>query len=39
MSLTEEEIGTCRKAFLSYDKDRSGSIDVDELRYSKSFVL
>mmetsp|Transcript_12972 Transcript_12972/g.19543 ORF Transcript_12972/g.19543 Transcript_12972/m.19543 type:complete len:151 (+) Transcript_12972:115-567(+) len=32
MVLTREEIDSCRKAFLSYDKDRSGSIDIDELR-------
>lgn len=32
MSLTEEEINSCRKAFLNYDKDRGGTIDVEELK-------
>jgi len=32
MVLTQEEIDGCREAFLSFDKDRSGTIDVWELR-------
>jgi calmodulin len=32
MPLTQEEIDGCRDAFLAFDKDRSGSIDVWELR-------
>jgi Ca2+-binding EF-hand superfamily protein len=32
MVLSEEEITGCREAFLSFDKDRSGTIDVWELR-------
>lgn len=32
MVLTQEEIDTCREAFLAFDKDRSGTIDVWELR-------
>lgn len=32
MVLTQEEIDGCREAFLAFDKDRSGSIDVWELR-------
>jgi calmodulin len=30
--LTQEEIDGCREAFLAFDKDRSGTIDVWELR-------
>jgi len=32
MVLTQEEIDSCRHAFLAFDKDRSGTIDVWELR-------
>lgn len=32
MVLTQEEIDACRHAFLAFDKDRSGTIDVWELR-------
>mmetsp|Transcript_12920 Transcript_12920/g.18531 ORF Transcript_12920/g.18531 Transcript_12920/m.18531 type:complete len:150 (-) Transcript_12920:1269-1718(-) len=32
MVLTQEEIDQCREAFLAFDKDRSGTIDVWELR-------
>ena len=32
MPLTQEEIDGCRDAFLAFDKDRSGAIDVWELR-------
>ena len=32
MVLTQEEIDGCRDAFLAFDKDRSGNIDVWELR-------
>jgi Ca2+-binding EF-hand superfamily protein len=32
MNLTEEEVKSCRKAFLNFDKDRSGTIDIDELK-------
>ena len=32
MNLTEEEVLMCRKAFLNFDKDRSGTIDIDELK-------
>ncbi|CAM9262557.1 unnamed protein product [Ascophyllum nodosum] len=32
MVLTQEEIDGCRDAFLTFDKDRSGNIDVWELR-------
>lgn len=32
MVLTQEEIDGCREAFLTFDKDRSGTIDVWELR-------
>jgi calmodulin len=32
MVLTQEEIDGCRDAFLAFDKDRSGTIDVWELR-------
>ena len=32
MPLTQEEIDGCKDAFLAFDKDRSGSIDVWELR-------
>jgi Ca2+-binding EF-hand superfamily protein len=31
-SLAQEEIDSCRDAFLAFDKDRSGTIDVWELR-------
>jgi hypothetical protein len=30
--LTQEEIDSCRAAFLTFDKDRSGTIDAWELR-------
>ena len=32
MVLKQEEIDACREAFLAFDKDRSGTIDVWELR-------
>ena len=32
MNLTKEEITQCRQAFASFDTDRSGSIDMDELK-------
>jgi calmodulin len=32
MVLNQEEIDGCREAFLAFDKDRSGTIDVWELR-------
>jgi calmodulin len=32
MVLSQEEIDGCRDAFLAFDKDRSGTIDVGELR-------
>lgn len=32
MVLSQEEIDGCRDAFLAFDKDRSGTIDVWELR-------
>ena len=32
MPLTQDEIDGCRDAFLAFDKDRSGTIDVSELR-------
>lgn len=32
MTLAQEEIDACREAFLSFDKNRNGSIDVWELR-------
>jgi len=32
MPLTQDEIDGCRDAFLAYDKDRSGSIEVWELK-------
>ncbi|CAM9471331.1 unnamed protein product [Choristocarpus tenellus] len=32
MVLTQEEMDGCRDAFLAFDKDRSGTIDVWELR-------
>ena len=32
MVLSQEEINGCRQAFLAFDKDRSGTIDVWELR-------
>ena len=30
--LSQEEIDGCRESFLAFDKDRSGTIDVWELR-------
>ena len=30
--LSQEDIDGCRQAFLAFDKDRSGTIDVWELR-------
>lgn len=32
MVLSQDEIDGCRDAFLAFDKDRSGTIDVWELR-------
>jgi len=32
MVLSQEDIDGCRQAFLAFDKDRSGTIDVWELR-------
>jgi len=32
LNLTQEEIDACREAFLAFDKDKSGAIDVWELR-------
>lgn len=32
MVLSQEEIDGCREAFLAFDKDRSGTIDIYELR-------
>ena len=32
MVLNQDEIDGCRDAFLAFDKDRSGTIDVWELR-------
>jgi calmodulin len=32
MLLSQEEIDGCREAFLAFDKDRSGTIDIYELR-------
>ncbi|CCI45691.1 hypothetical protein ABG067_005145 [Albugo candida] len=32
MVLAQDEIDACREAFLAFDKDRSGTIDVWELR-------
>mmetsp|Transcript_17957 Transcript_17957/g.26728 ORF Transcript_17957/g.26728 Transcript_17957/m.26728 type:complete len:151 (+) Transcript_17957:87-539(+) len=32
MVLNQEEIDSCREAFIAFDKDRSGTIDVWELR-------
>jgi Ca2+-binding EF-hand superfamily protein len=32
MVLTQEEIDGCREAFLSFDRDRNGTIDIWELR-------
>ena len=32
MVLSQEDIDNCREAFLAFDKDRSGAIDVWELR-------
>jgi calmodulin len=33
MVLGQEDIDGCRRAFLAFDKDRSGTIDVWELRH------
>lgn len=38
MVLTQEEIDGCRDAFLAFDKDRSGNIDVWELRQVRLHV-
>jgi Ca2+-binding EF-hand superfamily protein len=32
MPLTQEEIDGCKDAFTAYDKDRSGTIEVWELK-------
>jgi calmodulin len=32
MGISQEDIDNCREAFLAFDKDRSGTIDVWELR-------
>jgi calmodulin len=32
MGLSQEDIDNCREAFIAFDKDRSGTIDVWELR-------
>ena len=32
MVLCQEDVDGCRQAFLAFDKDRSGTIDVWELR-------
>jgi Ca2+-binding EF-hand superfamily protein len=32
MNLTQEEVTQCRRAFASFDTDRSGSIDMEELQ-------
>lgn len=32
MVLSQDEIDSCREAFSAFDKDRSGTIDVWELR-------
>ena len=32
MMLSQEDIDRCRQAFMAFDKDRSGTIDVWELR-------
>lgn len=32
MPLTQDEIDGCRDAFLAYDKDRTGTIEVWELK-------
>jgi calmodulin len=32
MVLSQEDIDGCREAFLAFDKDRSGTIDIWELR-------
>lgn len=39
MVLTQEEIDGCRDAFLAFDKDRSGNIDVWELRQVSAISL
>jgi Ca2+-binding EF-hand superfamily protein len=31
MSLSQEEIDSCRKSFQQYDADKSGTIDEEEL--------
>ena len=31
-NISQDEIDACREAFLAFDKDRSGTIDVWELR-------
>ncbi len=36
MVLSQEEIDGCREVFLTFDKDRSGSIDVWELKQVNS---
>lgn len=33
MALSQDDIDACRDAFLAFDKDRSGTIDVWELRH------
>ena len=33
MVLSQEDIDECRQAFMAFDKDRSGTIDVWELRH------
>ena len=39
MTLTQDEIDGCRDTFLAFDKDRSGTIDVWELRrFSRPWV-
>ena len=39
MVLTQEEIDGCREAFLAFDKDRSGTIDVWELRQVYMYIF
>ena len=39
MVLNQEEIDSCREAFIVFDKDRSGTIDVWELRQVLDFPL
>ena len=39
MVLTQEEIDGCREAFLAFDKDRSGTIDVWEVRLAKCLLV